>query len=171
MTQCRSQEKYPFNNAGNGLKELVFPVNSVLFNMPDGIVERQDMSEGRIITSLLNDLEIKNGRNANEFILKGEWRYSQAKLDEIVENEEEIIISKIPFRPNHVKTGGEIKKIHNLLTLNNYEMLGTNEDADNEQIKLFGNSYFDYTKPTGLLKFLIKALTYNDKNSTILDFS
>lgn len=163
-------KKYPFNNAGNGLKDLTFPVNSVFFNIPDGIVVKQDMSEGRIVTRLLNNIEIKNGRNANEFTLQGEWRYSQEKLNEIVENEEVIIISKIPFRPNHVKTGGEIKKIHNLLTLNNYEMLGTNEDADNEQVKLFGYSYFDYTKPTGLLKFLIKALTYNDKNSIVLDF-
>src|SRR5690554_1496432 len=28
-------KKYPFNNAGNGLKELVFPPNSVTFNIPD----------------------------------------------------------------------------------------------------------------------------------------
>jgi adenine-specific DNA-methyltransferase len=72
------------------------------------------MSEGKIKTRLINRLEIIGGKNVNEFILEGEWRYSQNRLNEILENREEIIISKVPFRPNHVKAGGETKKMHNL---------------------------------------------------------
>ena len=84
-------KKYPFNNAGNGLATLTFPARYVKFNMPDGIVEPQDMSEGAIVTQLLDTVQIDGGYNVNSFRLEGEWRYSQAKLDAIVKNSEEIV--------------------------------------------------------------------------------
>ena len=162
-------KKYPLNNAGNGLKKLTFPAHCVKFNMNDRHIEKQDMSEGNIITKLLNDFDIVNGVNEQPFTLEGEWRYSQNKLNEIISKNESIIISKIPFRPNHIKNGGEIKKMHNLLSTNNYKV-GTNEDATAEQINIFGKNYFDYAKPSTLLKFLIKSCTYNQKNAIIVDF-
>ena len=162
-------KKYPFNNAGNTLGNLVFKPKSVTFSMCDQIIVPQDMSEGNIKTELLNTLVIENGTNKNEFILRGEWRYSQAKLDEIIANNETITISKIPFRPNHVKEGGEIKKMHNLLSLAHYAA-GTNEDATIELTNLLGSPCFDYAKPSTLINLLGKSVTYNDKNSLILDF-
>ncbi len=162
-------KKYPLNNAGNSIATLTFPPNSVHFNMSDGVVERQDMSEGNIITELLTDLIIKNGFNANEFKLRGEWRYSQEKVNEIIGNGETLIISKIPFRPNHVKAGGEIKKMHNLLSIANYS-IGTNEDATAEQILLLGKNFFDYAKPSSLIHLLTKSVTYGDKDACIIDF-
>ncbi len=163
-------KKYPFNNAGNAAQDLIFPAGSVNFtSMPDGIVEPQDMSEGNIKTILKTQLVIKNGVNANDFILWGEWRYSQKTLKEIIDNKEKITISKIPFRPNHVKSGGEIKKIHDLLTMEHYSV-GTNEDATDEQTKLLGTTCFSYAKPLNLIKFLIQAITHSNHHSLILDF-
>ena len=162
-------KKYPFNNAGNSIANLTFPKGSVKFNMKDCVVEPQDMSEGNIITSLENELHIVNGTNENNFTLRGEWRYSQAKLDEIVANKEGIVISKIPFRPNHIKQGGEIKKMHNLLSIDNYKV-GTNEDATAEQTKLLGKNYFDYAKPSTLIQLLVKASTYSETDAIIMDF-
>ena len=162
-------KKYPLNNAGNSISVLIFPPRSVMFNINDGMVEKQNMSEGNIITELLNDLIIKNGLNENEFKLKGEWRYSQQRVNEIISNGETLIISKIPFRPNHIKKGGEIKKMHNLLTIAHYN-IGTNEDATSEQISLLGKDYFDYAKPLSLIQLLIKAVSYNDRDSVIMDF-
>lgn len=162
-------KKYPFNNAGNSLSTLTFPPKTVKFNLEDQIIGKQGMSEGKIITELIDDLIIKNNTNENEFRLKGEWRYSQQKLNEIISNNEEIVISKIPFRPNHIKSGGEIKKMHNLLTIKHYN-IATNEDADVEQIKIFDVSYFDYAKPSELLKLLIKSNFFNIKDGVILDF-
>ncbi len=162
-------KKYPINNAGNTLAELTFPANSVRFNMPDGKVLPQDMSEGNIITELLTELNIVGGRNLKAFTLRGEWRYSQSTLDEIIANGDTITISKIPFRPNHIKQGGEIKKIHNLLSIATYNV-GTNEDATSEQVSIFNKTLFDFTKPVGLVKFLVKAFTFDSKDSLILDF-
>lgn len=162
-------KKYPLNNAGNSPGDLVFPANTVSFSIDDQVVPPQDMSLGNIITKLKTELIIENGKNANSFTLYGEWRYSQSKLNEIIKNDESITISNIPFRPNHIKTGGEVKKMHNLLTLQHYDV-GTNEDATEECTNLLAGNYFDYTKPTSLLKHLIKSVTYLDKNSIILDF-
>lgn len=159
-------KKYPFNNAGNGLATLTFPAGYVQFKCKDGIIEAQEMSGGNIVTRLLNDLEIKNGVNVNEFKLEGEWRYSQNKLDEIVKNGEEIVISQIPFRPNHVKSGGEPKKMKNLLSISHYG-LSTYEDSKKESIELFGKQAFDYPKPENLLSVLINSVT--NEGDLVLD--
>ena len=163
-------KKYPINNAGNSLATLTFPIGSVSFNMPDGLIESQDMSGGNIKTELLNDFHIENGTNKEEFQLRGEWRYSQTTLNEILANGDKIVISKIPFRPNHIKTGGEIKKMHNLLSNALYPSVGSNEDATSEIISILGTNCFDYSKPSSLIRTFIKACTYDQKESFILDF-
>ncbi len=159
-------KKYPFNNAGNGETILTFPINSVKFSYKNKKILSQDMSGGNIKTELLNDLIIKNHFNSNVFQLKGEWRYSQKKLSQIVANNEEIVISKIPFRPNHVKKGGEQKKIHNFLSYRTYK-IQTNEDASSEIQLIFNKKEFDFSKPKNLIEFLLEIST--PKNSIILD--
>lgn len=162
-------KKYPLNNAGNSIGKLTFPPQSVYFSMPDCVVEPQDMSEGNIRTRLLNKVEIFAGKNVNEFTLEGEWRYSQSKVDELLASGETITISKTPFRPNHVKAGGEVKKMHNLLTPQTYGT-GTNEDGSEEILKLMGGDFFDNPKPSSLIRVLVQAVTYDDPEATILDF-
>ncbi|MDT3330761.1 site-specific DNA-methyltransferase [Microbacterium sp. KSW-18] len=162
-------KKYPLNNAGNSLGKLTFPAGSVRFVMADGVVAPQDMSEGKIVTRLLDELTIEDGFNKDAFTLEGEWRYSQSRVDEILAAGEEITISKIPFRPNHVKVGGEVKKMHNLLTPDSYGA-GTNEDGTEEVIKLLGGDYFDNPKPSSLLRVLVRAVTYDDPDAIVLDF-
>jgi adenine-specific DNA-methyltransferase len=163
-------KKYPLNNAGNSLSILTFRAGSVSFNLPDGIVKRQDMSEGNIKTILLDDVIIKEGKNVNEFRLQGEFRYSQETLKDIMDNKESLYIAKIPFRPNHIKDGGEIKKMENLLSKKFSYDCETNEDATNMLISIFGYCPFDNPKPVGLLKLLLQATTYDNKDSIVLDF-
>ena len=164
-------KKYPFNNAGNGRATLVFPPHSIRFTCPDGVIQPQDMSEGNIVTILKKELHIVNHTNENELVLEGEWRYSQQKLNEIVKAGEEIVISKIPFRPNHVKSGGEIKKMKNILSPTHYGC-ETNEDATSQVSKLFDGdqTIFDTPKPVGLLKLLISGVSYHKDELTVLDF-
>jgi len=159
-------KKYPLNNAGNSLTILEFPSNSVCFSIKDSVIKPQDMSEGNIKTKLLNELTIENHKNSNSFKLEGEWRYSQKTLEEILSNNEQISISKIPFRPNHIKRGGEAKKIHNYLSPRTYN-IQTNEDATNELSKIFSDKVFDFSKPYNLIELFCEIST--DQNSIILD--
>jgi len=160
-------KKYPFNNAGNGLQTLNFPAGSVRFLIPDQIVRAQDMSEGNIRTELLDHVEVVKGVNINDFRLRGEWRYSQSKLSEFVEVNAEIIISKIPFRPNYVNRSGELKKSSNLLS-HRTNGVPTNEDATDEIRRLFGTDVMSHPKPSGLLQYLIRAVTEGD--DIVMDF-
>lgn len=160
-------KKYPFNNAGNGVQTLAFPALAVRFGCGDQVVAAQDMSEGGILTELLDDVEIVNGRNANAFRLRGEWRYSQQRLDEFVAEGADIVISKLPFRPNYVSRSGELKKTANLLS---YRTNGvpTYEDATQEIRGLFGADVMSYPKPSGLMKYLVRAMTGD--GDIVLDF-
>lgn len=162
-------KKFPFNNAGNSLGVLSFPAHSVTFTEKEARYEPQDMSEGNIITKLLDSIEVSNHLNMKPFRLEGEFRYSQTKLLEIVNKGDMITISKAPFRPNHVKAGGDIKKMHNLLTPDTYDS-GTNEDGSFEIEELFGLTLFDHPKPTALIQVLCKSITYNDPTALVVDF-
>ena len=162
-------KKYPINNAGNGRSIIIFPPRSVRFAAKKAIYEPQDMSEGNIFTVLKNTVIVEDYFNQNEIILDGEWRYSQDKIYEIFRNHEEFVISKSPFRPNHVKSGGEIKKMKNILSPAHYGC-ETNEDATKQIIEIFGFDIFDTPKPVRLIKLLIEAITYDDKKGIILDF-
>lgn len=165
-------KKWPINNAGNTRQKIKFPANRVSFNLPDCVVKAQNMSEGNIVTYLENDVEIKNGKNANEFILDGEWRYSQEKMDEIFSGNDEIYIARLPFRPNHIKAGGEIKKMKNFLAKKELAKdaydCETNEDGSNVLNSV--NIQFKNPKPVGLIELLIKSTTYEKPNAIILDF-
>jgi len=160
-------KKYPFNNAGNPLSTLRFPPSSVQFTCGDQVIAAQDMSEGNIKTELLDDVTILNGSNVDEFKLRGEWRYSQNKLDEFIAAKAEIVISKVPFRPNYVNRSGESKKTSNLLS-HRINGVPTNEDATEEIRQLLGADVMSYPKPTGLLKYLVRATT--SSNDIIMDF-
>lgn len=160
-------KKYPFNNAGNPVSVLTFPPGSVTFRCGDRHVSAQDMSSGNIKTELLDDVRITGARNLNSFRLRGEWRYSQAKLDQFVADNADITISQIPFRPNYVNRSGETKKTTNMLS-HRINGVPTNEDATAEMRSLFGADVMSYPKPVGLLKYLIRA-TSSD-NDIIMDF-
>lgn len=163
-------KKYPINNAGNSLSILKFKAGSVTFNLPDCTVYKQDMSEGNILTTLLDDVVIENGKNVNEFRLKGEFRYSQDTLDGIINNKETLYIAKLPFRPNHIKDGGEIKKMENLLSKKFSYDCETNEDGTEMLMNIFGSVAFDNPKPVGMINLLLKATTYEKKDAVVLDF-
>jgi adenine-specific DNA-methyltransferase len=159
----------PLNNAGNPLAILRFPAGSVHFGCADGLYRAQDMSGGNIITRLLDDVVVVDGVNQGEFRLEGEWRYSQEKLDEVGSSGDELYISKVPFRPNHVKGGGGIKKMKNVLSPTHYAM-ETNEDASEQVKNLFGVEAFKNPKPEKLIRYLARSVTHSKSGSIALDY-
>lgn len=160
-------KKYPFNNAGNGITTLEFPAGSVLFRCEDQIILPQDMSEGNIVTELIDTVTIKNSRNLNAFRLRGEWRYSQGTLDQFVSENAEIVISKVPFRPNYINRSGDMKKTSNFLS-HRTNGVPTNEDATGEMRSLFGTDVMSHPKPVGLLEYLIRSVTSGE--DIVMDF-
>nr|DAU98003.1 MAG TPA: adenine-specific methyltransferase [Caudoviricetes sp.] len=169
VEKTTKDKKYPLNNAGNSRRVIVFPPMTVRFADKNAVYKPQDMSEGNIYTVLKNKVIVNNHLNKNEIILEGEWRYSQDKINEIIADGGEFSISKIPFRPNHIKGGDTIKKMKNILSLVHYKC-ETNEDGTEQIENLFGFDVFDTPKPIGLIKLLINATTYDKKDAVIMDF-
>jgi len=60
-------KKYPLNNAGNGVKTLLFPAGAVSFGCRDQTFEPCDMSEANIHTVLLDKGKVRDGRNIGPF--------------------------------------------------------------------------------------------------------
>jgi hypothetical protein len=142
------------------------------------------ISESTMNIKYLTDLIIENGVVINDFEIEGNWRYSSEKMWEYGVNKElyitrDLYIRRIVNTPrikymkdlllrvgdnNGLSTNANVN--HNNLFENGW---GSNEDADNELINLFGTErVFAYPKPTKLLKKLI--VSFYNKSSTILDF-
>src|SRR5690606_15110424 len=126
-------ETYPLYNAGNARSELKFPPNSMVFlRHKDGVYPPQEFPEPTSLVVLNNELVIKHGRNANEVVLEGEWRYSQDTINEQLKNGDYYIVKSLKFRPRRVfENKNAVKKMHNLLSRSHYDM-ATYEDATSE---------------------------------------
>ena len=152
-------ETYPLYNSGNSRGILVFPPHSLYFPMLNvGVIKAQDFEEETSLVTLLNDCEVKQYWNTNEVQIEGEWRYSQASINEQIQNGEHYIIKSKKFRPRRVFSTSKAKTMHNLLSRAHVNM-STYEDATKESINLFGDNAFDYPKPEMLISVLIQCAT------------
>jgi len=155
----------PFHNKGNSMGVLEFPPASVTFKLPDQLIEARDMSTDKIASALLDDVEIKDGTNVGPFRMEGEWRFGQTAVNDMIEQGDEIRVSKLPFRPNHVRIETTGKKITNLFSFR-INGVPTNEDAK-EEIRALAGSDFDTPKPEGLMARIIDVAT--EPGDVVLD--
>jgi adenine-specific DNA-methyltransferase len=160
IEKVSDSETYPLYNAGNSRGELRFPPKSMIFlKHEDGIYEPQEFVEATSKVVLKNQLEVRDGKNLNEVVLEGEWRYGQNAINEQISNGDYYVVKTLKFRPRRVfENKDEIKKMHNLLSRSHYEM-ATYEDATAESKALFGDNPFDYPKPEKLVWTFIESVT------------
>ncbi|WP_455755858.1 site-specific DNA-methyltransferase [Sulfurimonas sp.] len=160
---------YPLNFKNNPEKELLFSSGHVEFKLQDSLIKAGDMSSKTIKCNLLDDVEIKDGKNVNDFRMSGGWRYTQENLDEMLNNGAKLSVSKLPFRVKLIKNTTKAKMMNNFLTKSNSHM-PTYEDANAEIVDIFGFEAFIKAKPIGLIKTLVKSVTYLKKDALVLDF-
>lgn len=163
----------PLLNSGNSIKVLNFPIGKIKFNIEDGIYEKGIYEK----VELLDELIVENGTNKNAVKLAGEFKWTQEKLDEEIKDGTYFLIKSNKFSirfqrglreddyktPTNFISGKQIE-----VELNSSENIGTNETAGKELSNLGLKSIFDYTKPTSLIKYLIKFVT--EKDDIVLDF-
>ncbi|WP_462424582.1 site-specific DNA-methyltransferase [Fusobacterium ulcerans] len=113
----------------------------------------------------LSDIQYKNGVTQNEVEVKAKFSVSQEKIDDFIDNSLLFITGQYGLRRDVSEEElGKRKSITDLL-LNEW---GDNQESDEEFKKLFKKKYFDYTKPTLLIKNLVKSIF--SENEIILDF-
>lgn len=120
---------------------------------------------------LLNDVKIIKGKNDNEVKILAHTVWSQKKLDSELDNGTQILFKTENLNPRYLRLVNDNYKAPNT-NLNKEETgIDTNESASNNLVKLgFTEGVFTNPKPVTLIKYLVKMITYDQKNATVLDF-
>lgn len=150
----------------NTIKELLFPIGTINTTLEDGIYQIGVYGTEKYPNELMNALVVENGKNANEVTFKNRFTWTQPKLNEELQNNTTINLSKnlvlsikkADYRP-------EVPP--NLIDKN--VNVDTTENAGRDLHELLGeNKIFDYPKPISLIKYLLNFC--NNQDSIILDF-
>lgn len=164
-------ESQPLIKRTNKVKQLIFPKNVIKTKLKDGYYKKGVYGTGSSGVEVHQDLEIKDGVIVKELVVSGPFIWSQEKVDEQIELGAEFIINTENFQIRVFKVNEDEKYKGFPSFIDGVEINGTNEDAYEELIELFGvEKIFDYSKPKNYLKKLIKSQTYFEKDGIILDF-
>ena len=148
----------------NSMNESVlkFPIDSVTTFLSDGTYIKGKRDSGY---ELLNDVNFVDGKNTNEFSLKGRVIWGQENLNRELENGTEIIIKSDGFVPYSKKNSVSLLAPNTLIPK---ELVSDVLSGRSEVTGIFNTAVFDYPKPVSLLKYLISFQEVND--SIVLDF-
>ncbi|WP_227642180.1 DNA methyltransferase, partial [Klebsiella pneumoniae] len=133
---------------------------------PDGIYEKGKYDR----VELLNDIIVKNGKNANNVEIQGEFKWSQSTLNKEVEDGTFFLIKTKKMSIRYQRSNSSViapEKFIDSDYLSKALGISTNEDSKKEIDKL-NLTFPSYPKPESLIAFLIRAVTSPD--DLVLDF-
>lgn len=155
----------PLYNAGNSVSTLIFPENTVKFNITDGTYNKTD----NLNIELITPVTVINGYNSNTFSLKSRFRWTQETLEEQLSGDTRLIIKTTNFAPRYVRNNERTYIPSDHLSMNE-NGVDTNERGRKEVENLIGKNVFDFPKPTSLVKYLLYITTFFNKDALVLDF-
>jgi adenine-specific DNA-methyltransferase len=125
---------------------------------------------------LKNDINIVDGYSTEDFILEGEFKWTQDFLDDeiskgttFVIKSEKLSIRFIRDEDGFKRPANFIKEKYTTPLINKEDNgVGTNENASSLLSSIMGGDYFDYPKPVSLLKYLMNFKC--SKDDIVLDF-
>ncbi len=162
-------------NISNGVCERTLPASNVIIKNEkySGSIKAGEYGNGELKNTILSDVLVKNGKPSADITIKGRFKWSQEKINEEVEQGATIYIkSTTTMRPT-LKRGNKVQNIKPPISLLSKYLndIPTNTDASNELKAMFnGVSPMDFPKPSGLIKYLVEAKTFDKKDACILDF-
>jgi len=178
-------ETYPCIKTTNARGIRIIPNGTISkYREKDFFIKKNTrISSGNMELIYLDEAIIKNGILLNDVSIDSNWIYSQSALDEFAKEKLLYITQDLYIR--RIVEDDRTKMLKDLLlrvgidgkSLNNYKYdinlnnggWSTNEDANDELHKLFGQQYlFDFIKPTRLIAKIAQSI--NKKDAIILDF-
>lgn len=151
-------------NRGNNLRDILFKKEIVKFSF-DGILKAGKYD--RVI--LRNDLIIKNGFANTYFILNGEFKWTQEKINKEIELGITFIVKSQKLSVRFIRKELKTKRPSDIISKDECGV-DTNETAKKELQLLVPNNSMDYPKPKSLIKYLLKFNEDKRTNKIILDF-
>ena len=166
----------PLLNTGNAESVLTFPKDKVIFKpkaFPNGVYE--PYCKDRV--SLLDRIEIIDGKATTDFRLKGEFKWTQSFFDEEVKNGTTFIIKTDNLSVRFIREGEGYKRPTNFIkekitspVIDKPSVgVGTNETASSYLTSLMdGKNVFSYPKPVSLIKYLTNFICKD--SDIVMDF-
>ena len=127
----------------------------------DGVIKAGRYLNKTMYVEYLSDVRYKNGRTIDSVDVNAQFLDSQSNIDDFIKDDLLFITSNLGLRRDVSDEEKNKQKAITDLLLSEY---GDNQESDKEQRELFGNKYFDYSKPVDLIKNLIKS---NEKRGLI----
>jgi adenine-specific DNA-methyltransferase len=147
----------------NKPRTLKFPANYVQVKLKDGTYKKGKYGD----IEMLDDLIVKSGLATKEFRINGKLKWKQEYLDSEVEKSVTLMIKTKSFIPYYRKDYQET--VLRPTKIIPREVVGDVLSANAELKRIFGDSVFDYPKPTSLIKYLISICSLPD-DAVILDY-
>ena len=163
-------------NISNNIVKRIFDQNNIIIENGkfNGILNAGIYGNKDLQIELLNSINVIDGKPQQDMVLKGRFKWSQEKMNQSFKEGDIYHIKNIKtLRTTVEKKNKElgIKPILDLLSKKLNNEIPTNTDATNEIKDIFnGYAVMDYPKPSLLIKYLIRAITYNKKHAIIMDF-
>ncbi|ANX05216.1 site-specific DNA-methyltransferase [Immundisolibacter cernigliae] len=164
-------EDFPLVKRTNGIKDLHIPSDKMgPTRLPDGVYAQGRYGRGGTAVELLSDFSVYGGAFVTDVHIRGPFVWTQENLDRELASGGRCFLRTRNMSLRAVKgidNQGQ-KGLSSLLTKD----VGTNEDASSELAAILSadlNTVFQYSKPSSLVKTLIRAATYFNKDAIILD--
>jgi adenine-specific DNA-methyltransferase len=154
-------------NRANKESELTFPAGLVQAELRDGQYAAGTYGNGEMAVQLIDAITVRDGIVQNCFRMRARFKWKQGTLEKELDAGSAIKLSS-NMRPNVLRAGQEekTKRPPSLITKD----VAAYEDAFEELVCLFGGVMYGYPKPTGLIMFLVRAITYFNPEGIVLDF-
>lgn len=163
----------PLLKRTNAPKILHLAEGIVEATVPDGVYKGGEYGRGGTKVILENDIRIEQGVIATPFKITARFVWTQQKLDEELSLGTRIAINSMGFGFNVLRWDQNQKTKRPSTLINDSIGVGTNEDANEEIKELFDldgdNEIFKYSKPSSLVKYLVKMVTKDDTEAIVLD--
>ena len=167
----------PLYNASNPEKSILFPKNTVKFNISDGQYEKTTDNKYKLETPVI----VKNGRNINDFILKFRSRWSKEKVISELDVGTSYWVKSENFSIRAIYSEERISiesprqilftNYNNPLNTKNRfdDKVGTSEEGSSNLEQLLENKFFNYPKPSSLIEYLLSLVSNPEKKDFIKD--
>lgn len=165
--QKTSSSDDPITKPQNSVKTLLFRAGTLNAKFSDGIIQPGIYGTEKFPNELLDELEIKNGVNANDVRFANKFIWVQETLDKQIENGTRINLSK-SLVISYKKAAYNAEVPPNFI--DDKVNVETTEKAGAYLTSIFGKKVFDYPKPMSLVRYLINFFVEKDENAIILDF-
>jgi len=160
----------PLGHRPNAERELRFPPGVLEVALRDGEHPAQqfgDPNDDSLTVQVRAPFRVERGVVATDFVVYGRFRWIQETLLEQIAEGTRFAVRDGKFRIVFFRDTGH-KAPSSLL--DDRCGVGTYEEATAEVEALLGGSSFVYPKPVSLVRYLVRAATWNRPHATVMDF-